>query len=97
MEDKWLKRYLKSVGMGCFIRYFNQFNDPDLSNSEIADIIYEEMDYTYKACNSRVGHARMIIRAGKAQDAFEMIANANRVDPEIAARAKVLLEISSNK
>ena len=73
MNDSQLDRYLNSVGKRCFVRYFDRFSDQSLSNREVAEILQEEMGFTWKACNSRTGHARMIIRSGRAIDALEIV------------------------
>ncbi|MBM9512016.1 hypothetical protein [Desulfogranum marinum] len=91
MDEKRLVRYLNSVGKECFVKYFRIFNDFNMSNSEIADIIEEENGYTRKACNSRTGHARMIIREGGAKDALEIIAASNRLSAEIVTEARNII------
>ena len=73
MDDKRLDRNLRSIGMDCFVSYYNLFADEMLSNAEIADIIFKERGYTFKACNSRTSHSRSIIRAGRSKDALEMV------------------------
>ena len=77
MEDWQLERYLNSVGKRCFATYFNRFSDWSLSNKDIAETLRDEMGYTWKACNSRTGHARMIIRSGRAIDALDIIIRSN--------------------
>ena len=64
MTDAQLDRYLRSVGKECFVEYFEVFNDRHLDNRDIAERIHKECGYTWKACNSRTGHARGIINAG---------------------------------
>ena len=83
MNDEQLKRRLQSVGMACFVTYFRNFGDFSLPNEDLAELIRTERGYTEKACRSRISHARSIIKAGRAKDAFAMIANAKNVKPEI--------------
>lgn len=91
MEEKRLVRCLNSVGKECFVKYFEIFSDFNMLNQEIADIIEEENGYTRKACNSRTGHARMIIREGGAKDALDLILSSNRLNSEVVNRAENLL------
>lgn len=91
MENKRLTRYLNSVGKECFVTYFSLFNDNSMTNQEIAEIIQEEKGYTYKACSSRTGHARMIIREGGSIEALTIISKSNRLDYEIIKKAESYL------
>ena len=91
MEENRLIRYLNSVGKECFVKYFEMFSDFNMLNQEIAGIIEEENGYTRKACNSRTGHARMIIREGGAKDALDLISSSNRLSSEVVNRAHNLL------
>jgi hypothetical protein len=92
MDDKRLDRNLRSIGMDCFVSYYNLFADEMLSNAEIADIIFKERGYTFKACNSRTSHSRAIIRAGRAKDALEMVTSSSRVSSNITEKAQELLQ-----
>ena len=96
MNDSQLKRYLNSVGKKCFVKYFDQFHDQSLANREVAEILQDEMGYTWKACNSRTGHARMIIRAGRAPDALELVCN-SRADADVRARAALIAQVLCNQ
>ena len=88
MNDQQLERNLISVGKECFVTYFEQFHDTQLSNQDIAIQIQEDRGYTWKSCQSRTSHARSIIRAGRARDALEKIRDSERVrDQRIRDRA----------
>ena len=91
MNDNQLERNLRSVGKECFVTYFKQFNNPLLSNQDIAEQICEDRGYTWKACQSRTSHARSIIRGGRAWDALENISASERVgDRRIRDKAVLL-------
>ena len=88
MDDNQLERNLISVGKECFVTYFEQFDNCELSNQDIARRIQEDRGYTWKSCQSRTGHARSIIRAGRKRDALEKIRDSERVrDQRIRDRA----------
>ena len=94
MDDYQLDRNLRSIGKECFIAYFNQFSNPQLTNQEIAELMKKERGYTSKACQSRTSHARSIIRAGRAKDAMEIIRDSERVrDQRIRDRAARLADL----
>ena len=92
MDDQQLNRALRSVGMSCFIKYFREFSNLSLSNQSVAEMLMERETYTDKSCISRVGHARSIIRAGRARDALLMIANAANVSGHTAEQARALAD-----
>lgn len=92
MKIERVIRYLNSVGKACFVRYFELFNDDSIQNHEIAQTIKEENGYTDKACNSRTGHARMIIREGGAEEALKIITESRRLDIGVVRQAKKLLK-----
>lgn len=91
MDDQKLDRYLKSVGMKCFVTYFEDFSNDELSNNEIAEKVFAENNYTHKACVSRTGHSRMIIRGGRAKDAIILVTKAAKIDNGTTQKAKALL------
>ena len=86
MNDHQLDRTLQSIGMECFVAYFEKFCDENLSNQDIVALIEEERGYSLNACRSRTSGARGIIRSGRAKDALEIIKDSERVAP--AAREK---------
>ena len=77
MTNQQLEHNLNSVGKGCFVKYFQQFIDSSLSNTDVAEKMQEEEGYTWKACNSRTSHARSIIKSGRAMDALDIIRGSN--------------------
>ena len=89
MNDEQLKRRLQTIGKECFVSYFRKFNDPTLSNDEVSTLLVEERKYMPKASLTRSSCARSIINAGRAKDAFAIIADSKKIEPairEIASR-----------
>ncbi len=86
MNDQQLDRNLRSIGKECFVRFFEEFSDPTLSNDDVAALVKEERGYTDKACRSRTSHARSIIRAGRAADALDMVRLSQ--SPKVTAHTK---------
>ena len=83
MDSVQLERKLQSIGKECFVSYFRIFGDETLSNEEVSGILVDERGYRFLASRSRCSAARSIIRTGKAKEAFLMIADSRRVEPEI--------------
>lgn len=92
MQKERLVRYLNSVGKECFVKYFELFKNNNIPNHEIAEKIFIENGYTEKACNSRTGHARMIIREGGAEEALKIISESTRLDYSVIKMAERHLE-----
>ena len=91
MTDQQLQRNLQTVGMACFVKYFDEFANPSLPHSTVVQILEGREPYTEKSCNSRVGHARMIIKAGRANDALLLIA-ASKAGYRTKQQAKTLAD-----
>ena len=88
MDDYQLDKTLRSVGMECFVAYFEKFCDENLSNQDIVALIEEERPYSVHSCRTRTSGARRIIRFGRAKDALETIKDSEKVEP--AAREKAV-------
>lgn len=80
MDQEKLKRTLNSAGKECFVKYFPLFNDRNLTNGEVAEIIKKERNYTDYACKSRVTHSRMIIDSGNLKEALNIIVCSKKLD-----------------
>ena len=91
MNDQQLERNLISVGKECFVTYFEQFSNSQLSNRDVAEQIQIDRGYTWKSCRSRTSHARSIITEGRARDALENIRDSERVrDQRVRDKAALL-------
>lgn len=88
MDNYRLNRYLNSVGKECFVTYFHLFIDSNIPNYEIVETILKEKGYTEKACNSRTGHARMILREGGAKEALRIVTESTRLNEKIVELAR---------
>ena len=78
MTPAQLNRSLRSVGMKCFVSYFEELSDPFLSNGAVSEILVERAFYTEKAGRSRTSTARRIIKEGYARDSLLMVASAKK-------------------
>jgi hypothetical protein len=92
MKTERLVRYLNSVGKECFVKYFELFSNDTVPNHEIAERIFAENDYTEKSCNSRTGHARMIIREDGTEEALRIISESKRLDSTVTNMAEKYLK-----
>ena len=92
MNDRQLERKLRSVGLEVFVTYFRAFCDQSRPNSDVAQVLFEERDYTWKSCCSRTSHARSIIKVGRERDALTMVSSSTSplVSDSIKAKASEL-------
>ena len=94
MDDCQLKQHLKSIGKECFVTYFKQFSNPQLTNRDIAKLMGKERNYAWEASQSRTSGARSIIKAGRAKDALEIIRDSKGViDQRIRDKAARLADL----
>lgn len=89
MPDTDLVRLLTSIGKSTFVRYYEEFNNPNISNQEMVEMLPAE--YTLKSRNSRTSKARRIFREGLEEDALTLIMDSSHVDADTANRARELL------
>ena len=86
MNDQQLERNLRSVGKECFIAFFKEFCNFQISNEDLAARIKRKRGYTDQSCRSRTSHARSIIKEGRAADALQLISLST--DPRVTARTR---------
>ena len=91
------QRNLQSVGMACFVNYFDEFTNPSRPNWAVAEILRQRESYTPSSCSGRVSTARSIIKAGRAHDALLLIAAASKMDYRTAQQAKTLADNLSSR
>lgn len=90
MNDHQLQRNLQSMGMACFVKYFDEFANPSLPNQAVIKTLLERESYTESSCANRASKARNIIKAGRTPDALLLIAGASNVDYRTAQQARAL-------
>lgn len=90
MNDEQLKQSLKSMGMKCFVDYFDRFNDKAYSSVALVDLLMREKGYAKSASRTRVHRARRIIAAGRAVDALQVVAHSTRISGQTAQEASRL-------
>ena len=87
MDDQQLARRLQSVGMECFVKYYEHADDPAL-HQRIRDADGHSPD----ACKTRASGIRSIItKHGRGKDALAVIADSDGVDAETRKQAEALL------
>lgn len=90
MKDEQLLRSLQSIGKACFVRYFPQFNDKDLSNEDLIALLMRQECYAESGCRTRVTQARRIIANERSVDALRIVERSVKVSDEVSTEASRL-------
>ncbi|MCL6406240.1 hypothetical protein EXT70_11230 [Dickeya dadantii] len=91
-RDK-LGKYIKSIGMKCFVTYYQRFADAAVPTSEIIEQLHTQEDYTEKSAKTRLSKARKIIGEGVGIEALRIIASSGRVSNSVRDDAHKLISI----
>jgi len=70
VDNVQFKRKLQSVGMSCFVEFFDIFSSNNILIEDSVELLMLKTNYTEKSCKSRVSHARSIINAGFSKKGF---------------------------
>ena len=93
MKETDLDRLIRSIGMMIFIRFYEEFRNPNISDAEMVERLPAE--YTLNSRRTRTTKARRILREGLENDALWTIADADGVDAGTAQRVRVLLKTAT--
>jgi hypothetical protein len=99
MNDDQLLRNLRSVGMTCFVEFYEMFTSESMSRDDVIEKLKSAKNYTEKASGTRVSNARSIILSGLANQALQMIVNSesNRILESTKIEARRLLSKNSSE
>lgn len=90
-----LQKYLKSIVMGVFVNFYENFADPQYTTADIKSLLRTTYGHLYssKSINTMASVGRSIIDNGFGPKALERIAKSTRVDEDTRQRAKELLSL----
>jgi hypothetical protein len=88
-----IEKLLKSIGMTCFVKYYEIFAG-DLTNKEVIEILKISENYEVTGCRTRVSCARRIIRGNQSIAALQLVVNSNHpaISLETKNKAALLIE-----
>ena len=92
MNDDQLYRSIQSIGMGCFTKYFEVFSDFEKSDGDLIEALMKIEGYEENGAKTRVSQARRILREDRAVDTLKKIAESERTESWVVAKAKYLIE-----
>ena len=92
MDENQLNRSLQSIGMKCFVDYYEKFRDDKMSNVDLIELLMNNEGYKESGCKTRVSQSRRIIKAGMSVAAFKKIVKFSRLENSTLKKARVLLD-----
>jgi hypothetical protein len=78
--------------MGCFTKYFEAFSDFEKSDEDLIEALMKIEGYEENGAKTRVSQARRILREDRAVNALQKIAESERTESWVVAKAKYLIE-----
>lgn len=92
MTDEQLDRQLRSIGKECFVQYYADVADRNMTYDIIARRIASDRGVDYSvALSTRVNGIRRIIKAGRGKDALIDCIASDRLPSRIRNRAAELI------
>lgn len=91
MNDEQLARSVQSIGMGCFVKYFEAFNNGNISNEDLIDALMKIEGYEETGVRTRVTQSRRIIKDGRAVEALKLVTSSNRAEDWAVSKAQLLI------
>lgn len=90
-KDMDIETSLRSMGKGCFVKYYADFANSRLSTEDLIEILMDKEGYTETASRTRTSNARRIINSGNTKRALKLIVSSGRVSVKIRDQAKKML------
>jgi hypothetical protein len=94
MNDSQLTDSLQSIGMGCFVKYFEAFSNDRVGDEELTKALIQIEFYTENSARTKVSQARRIIREGCTQEALEKVMNSKKTESWVVEKARCLVAMS---
>lgn len=91
MDSTKLNRVLQSIGKGCFVEYYEKFNDSSFSNQDLVELLMLENNYTENGSKTRVSQSRRIIKENAVKDALNNIVMSGHTKEEARLGARRIL------
>lgn len=92
MNDEQLLRSIQTIGMGCFVKYFEALCDNSIADDDLIDALMKIEKYEESGAKVRVSQSRRINRENMNKEALEIISASSRTEPWVVSKANFLLK-----
>lgn len=88
-----LKKYIRTVGMSTFVKYYEQFANPHFDTGDVKQVMRQNNEtWNDNSFDTKASAGKWIIKNSYGKEALQIIATANNADNETIEKAKDLLE-----
>jgi hypothetical protein len=91
MNEEQLLRSIQTIGMGCFVKYFEAFCDTSIKDEDLIDALMKIEKYEESGARARVSQSRRINRGNLTKEALAIISESTRTEPWVVTKANSLL------
>ena len=88
MDDAQLKRCLQSIGLTCFIKYFEAFENTNIENLDLIEGLMKIEKYAESGAKTRVSQSRRIIKEDRVVDALNFIIESQKIEEWVKSKAQ---------
>ena len=88
MDDTQLKRSLQSIGLKCFIKYFESFENKNIEDDDLIDGLMKVENYDEGGAKIRVSQSRRIIKEDRVADALNIIIESQKIEEWVKSKAQ---------
>ena len=87
-----IAKFVRNVGISLFVEFFEKFNNLDIEDKDIVNLIIKKKKITLQLAKRKVSSARKIITNNLTKEAFEEVLISARVKETIKIKAKKYLK-----
>lgn len=90
MNDEQLRRSIQTIGMGCFVKYYEAFSDPSKQEEDLIDALMKLEGYEESGAKARVLQSKRIFREDCAAEALSIIKKSIKAESWVISKAEFL-------
>ena len=90
MDDIQLKRSIQSIGMACFIKYYEAFENKKNKSEDLVEGLMKIENYDESGAKTRVTQSRRILREDRALEAINIIIDSKKIEDWVISKARFL-------
>lgn len=91
MNKEELERAIQTIGMGCFVKYFEAFSNLNIPDKDLINSLMVIEGYEESGSRVRVSRAHSIFREKSDKEALILISKSTRAKSWVISKAQFLL------